>query len=79
MKLFCYPLKSLTMLKNKFLNKKIKMAKKNSNNINVQMFTQLKVAEKSKVPVFFIGAVGAGKTTSVYMFAKVRGYEVVLL
>lgn len=55
------------------------MAKKNSNNINVQMFTQLKVAEKSKVPVFFIGAVGAGKTTSVYMFAKVRGYEVVLL
>jgi MoxR-like ATPase len=55
------------------------MAKKNLNNINVQMFTQLKVAEKSKVPVFFIGAVGAGKTTSVYMFAKVRGYEVVLL
>ena len=55
------------------------MAKKNSNNINVQMFTQLKVAEKSKVPVFFIGAVGSGKTTSVYMFAKVRGYEVVLL
>ena len=55
------------------------MAKKNSNNINVQMFTQLKVAEVSKVPVFFIGAVGAGKTTSVYMFAEVRGYEVVLL
>lgn len=55
------------------------MAKKNLNNINVQMFTQLKVAEKSKVPVFFVGAVGAGKTTSVYMFAKVRGYEVVLL
>ena len=55
------------------------MAKKSSNNINVQMFTQLKVAEKSGVPVFFIGAVGAGKTTSVYMFAKVRGYEVVLL
>jgi MoxR-like ATPase len=55
------------------------MAKKNSNNINVQMFTQLKVAEKSKVPVFFVGSVGAGKTTSIYMFAKVRGYEVVLL
>ena len=35
---------------------KFKMAKKNLNNINVQMFTQLKVAEKSKVPVFFIGA-----------------------
>ena len=52
---------------------------KNSNNINVQIFTQLKVAEVSKVPVFLIGAVGAGKTTSVYMFAKVRGYEVVLL
>jgi MoxR-like ATPase len=52
---------------------------KNSNNINVQIFTQLKVSEVSRVPVFLIGAVGAGKTTSVYMFAQTRGYEVVLL
>ena len=54
------------------------MAKK-SNNINTDIFCALKVAEKSGVPVLFISNPGVGKTTSVYYFAKVRGYEVVLL
>lgn len=53
------------------------MAKKD--NINTDIFCALKVAEKSKVPVLFISNPGVGKTTSVYYFAKVRGYEVVLL
>jgi MoxR-like ATPase len=53
------------------------MAKKN--NINTDIFCELKVAEKSQVPVLFISNPGIGKTTSVYYFAKVRGYEVVLL
>ena len=48
-------------------------------NINTDIFCALKVAEKSKVPVLFISNPGVGKTTSVYYFAKVRGYETVLL
>lgn len=54
-------------------------ARKSSNNINTDIFCALKVAEISKVPVLFLSNPGAGKTTSVYLFAKIRGYEVVLL
>ena len=53
--------------------------RKSSNNINTDIFCALKVAELSKVPVLFLSNPGAGKTTSVYLFAKIRGYEVVLL
>lgn len=53
------------------------MSKKN--NINTDIFCALKVAEKSGVPVLFLSNPGAGKSSTVNLFAKVRGYEVVLL
>lgn len=49
------------------------------NNINTDIFCALKVAEKSGVPVLFLSNPGAGKSSTVNLFAKVRGYEVVLL
>ena len=56
------------------------MAKRSSSrNINTDVFCALKVAEKSRVPVLFLSNPGAGKSTTVALFAKVRGYEVVLL
>ena len=54
------------------------MAKKNDS-INVQIFTALKVSETSKVPVLIMSNPGLGKSTSVEMFAEVRGYNLVLL
>lgn len=54
------------------------MAKK-SDSINISIFTALKVSEISKVPAFIISNPGIGKSTTVSMFAKVRGYDVVLL
>lgn len=52
---------------------------KTNDNINVSIFTALKVSEVSKVPVFFIGCPGCGKTTGTEMFAQVRGYDVIML
>ncbi len=49
------------------------------NNINTDIFCALKIAEKSGVPVLFLSNPGAGKSSTVNLFAKVRGYEVVLL
>lgn len=53
--------------------------KKQLNNINVSIFCALKVSEVSKVPVLLIANPGTGKSTSVEMFAKVRGYKLILL
>ena len=52
---------------------------KKSNNLNVSIFSILKASEKSNIPVLMLSNPGIGKTSTVYMFAKVRGYEVVLL
>lgn len=54
------------------------MAKK-TNNINTNIFCALKVAEMSRVPVLLMSNPGLGKSTTVSLFAKVRGYEVTLL
>jgi len=55
------------------------MAKSKNNNINISIFTALKVSEVSGVPTLLMGNPGLGKTSTVYMFCKVRGYELVLL
>lgn len=55
------------------------MAKKSTNNLNVSIFAALKVSEVSRIPVLLLSNPGIGKTTTVYMFAKQRGYEVVEL
>lgn len=49
--------------------------------LNAKIFAALKVAEKAKdaCPLFLIGNPGTGKTATVNMFAKVRGYEVVIV
>ena len=52
---------------------------KNSNNVNRQLFYALKVAEKSNVPLLIMSNPGAGKTTTIHMYAKVNGYDVVPL
>jgi len=54
------------------------MAKK-LNNLNISIFSILKASEKSGIPILMLSNPGVGKTSTVYMFAKVRGYEVVLL
>lgn len=51
------------------------MSKKDS--INLRIFAALKVSELSQVPLFLLSNPGIGKTTTVRLFAKVRGYEVV--
>ena len=48
-------------------------------NINVAIFTALKVSEVSGVPVLLMSNPGVGKSTSVELFAKVRGYHLQLL
>ena len=55
------------------------MAKSKNNNINIAIFTALKVSEVSGVPTLLLGNPGCGKSTACYMFASVRGYEVVML
>lgn len=60
-------------------NLKEKFMKKLRDDINARMFYALKVSEVSKVPFLFISVPGMGKSTSVEMFAKIRGYELVML
>ena len=55
------------------------MAKSKNNDINAQIFYALKVSEESRVPFLFMSAPGMGKSTSVDMFAKIRGYELEVL
>lgn len=55
------------------------MGKRLTNNLNISIFAALKVSEVSKIPVLLLSNPGIGKTTTVYMFAKQRGYEVVEL
>ena len=50
-----------------------------SNDVNAQVFAALKVAELSKVPFLFISAPGVGKSTTVEIFANIRGYHYELL
>lgn len=54
------------------------MAKK-QNSINVKIFMALKVSEISKVPVLLMSNPGVGKTSSVYMYAKLRNMDVIVL
>ena len=53
--------------------------RKIENDINAKMFYALKISEVSRVPFLFISVPGMGKSTSVEMFAKQRGYELVIL
>lgn len=48
-------------------------------NININIFSVLKVSEKSGVPVLLMSNPGIGKSTTVSMFAEVRGYHLELL
>lgn len=48
-------------------------------NLNASIFSVLKVSEISGIPVLLLSNPGIGKTTTVYMFAKQRGYKVVEL
>ena len=47
------------------------MAKSKNDNINISIFTALKVSEISRVPVLIMSNPGLGKSTSVEMFAEV--------
>ena len=49
------------------------------NNLNVDLFCALKASEVSGIPVLAISNPGAGKSATVYKFAEVRGYKLVLL
>lgn len=55
------------------------MAKSKNESINISIFTALKVSEKSGVPVLIMSNPGLGKSTTVSMFAEVRGYHLQLL
>lgn len=52
---------------------------KKSSSINESIFYALKNSEVSGVPVLLIGSAGVGKSTTVEMFAELRGYELLLL
>lgn len=52
---------------------------KSSNGIDITIFSACKVSEKSGIPVLFLANPGVGKSTGVEFFAKVRGYELILL
>lgn len=47
--------------------------------INMSIFFALKVSEKSKKPLLIMSCPGLGKTTTVELFAQVRGYNLQLL
>jgi MoxR-like ATPase len=47
--------------------------------INLRIFAALKMSEKSGVPVLLLANPGAGKSSSVFYFAQVRGYELCML
>lgn len=53
--------------------------RKVQDDVNAKMFYALKVSEASKVPFLFISVPGVGKSTTVEMFARHRGYELVIL
>ena len=55
------------------------MAGSKTNNLNVDIFCALKASEVSGVKPLILSNPGAGKSTTVELFAKVRGYKVVLL
>lgn len=56
------------------------MATRSKNeNINISIFSALKVSELSGVPVLIMSNPGMGKSTTVAMFAEVRGYKLQLL
>lgn len=55
------------------------MAKTKNENINASIFAALKVSEMSKVPVLIMSNPGIGKSTTVELFAEVRGYHLQLL
>ena len=47
--------------------------------INSSIFFALKNSETSGVPTLLIASPGFGKSTTVEMFAKLRGYELIVL
>lgn len=55
------------------------MAKKVSNSVNVQMFYALKCSEVSGVPTLIVSNPGVGKSSTVEMFADIRGYHLITL
>ena len=57
------------------------MAKKiaSSGDINSRMFYALRVSEESGVPFLFMSAPGMGKSTTVEMYAEIRGYKLQML
>lgn len=55
------------------------MAGSKTNNLNVDIFCALKASEVSGVKPLILSNPGAGKSTTVELFARVRGYKVVLL
>lgn len=50
-----------------------------SNSVNEQIFYALKVSEVSNVPVLIISNPGVGKSTTVELFSKIRGYHCLVL
>lgn len=49
------------------------------NDLNLQMFYALKVSETSRIPFLFMSLPGCGKSSSVYVWAEVNGYQVEIL